>query len=68
MPSVSVCMPALIQVRDGKNSMQGEIPDITALCPIAFTCKSLLNEEWHYSDIELEALNILHGLEKFLHY
>ena len=43
-------------------------PDNTILCPIALTSKSLTDVEWRYSNIEHEALGILHGLEKFHHY
>ena len=38
------------------------------LHPIAFASKSLTGAEWRYSNIEQEALGILHGLEKFHHY
>ena len=44
------------------------VPDNTILCPIAFASKSLTGAEHRYSNIEREALGILHGLEKFHHY
>ena len=40
----------------------------TIMCPIAFVSKSLTGAECRYSNIEREALGILHGLEKFHHY
>ena len=43
-------------------------PDTTVLPPIAFVSKSLTSAECRYSNIESEALVILHGLEKFHHY
>ena len=42
--------------------------DNTILHPIAFATKSLTGTEWRYSNIECEALGILHGLEKVHHY
>ena len=44
------------------------MPDNTILYPIAFTSKSLTGAEHRYSNIEREALGILHGLKKFHHY
>ena len=44
------------------------MPDNTILHPIAFASKSLTGTECRYSNIEREALGILHGLEKFHHY
>ena len=44
------------------------VPDITVLCPMAFASNSLTGAEHRYSNIEREALGILHGLEKFHHY
>ena len=35
---------------------------------IAFVSKSLMDTECRYSNIEREALGILHGLKKFQHY
>ena len=44
------------------------VPHNTILCPIAFASKSLTGADCRYSNIEREALGILHGLEKFHHY
>ena len=44
------------------------VPDNTILCPIAFASKSLTGTEPKYSNIDKEALGILHDLEKFHHY
>ena len=44
------------------------MPDNTILHPIAFASKCLTGAEHRYSNIEREALGILHGLEKFHHY
>ena len=44
------------------------VPDNTVLHPIAVACKTLRGAEFRYSNIESEALGILHGLEKFHHY
>ena len=44
------------------------VPDNAILCPIAFASKSLTGTEHRYSNIEREALGILHGLKKFHHY
>ena len=44
------------------------VPDNTILCPIAFASKSLMGAECRYSNVEREALGILHGLETFHHY
>ena len=43
-------------------------PQNITLHPIAFTSKSLTGAEWRYSNIEHEALGILHRLEKLHHY
>ena len=36
--------------------------------PITFANKGLSNDDWWYRNIEVEALGILHGLEKFQSY
>ena len=59
---------ALLQLWDNMNCPKDIAPDNTILCPIAFASKSLTYAEWRYSNIECEALGILHGLEKFHHY
>ena len=61
-----VCLAAeLLQIRDGMNCGHGKLPDNATLHPIAFSSKSQLSVEWHYRSIELEALGILHKLQKF---
>ena len=47
---------------------KGIASDNITLHPIAFASKSLTSAEQRYSNIEHEALGILHGLEKFHHY
>ena len=59
---------ALLQLRDNTNCPKDTPPDKTILCPIVFASKSLTGAERRYSNIECEALGILHGLEKFHHY
>ena len=58
----------LLQIRDNTNCPKDTAPDNTILCPIVFVHKSLTGAEQRYSNIECEALAILHGLEKFHHY
>ena len=48
--------------------MKDMVPDNTIQCPIAFASKSLTGTEHRYSNIEREALGILHGLKRFHHY
>ena len=43
-------------------------PDNTILCPITFASKSLTGAEHRYSNIEREALGILHRLKKIHNY
>ena len=59
---------ALLQLWDNTDCQKGMAPDNTILCPITFAIKSLTGAEWRYSNIEREALGIIHGLEKFHHY
>ena len=59
---------ALLQLCDNTACQKDTAPDNTILLPIAFASKSLTGSEWRYSNIECEALGILHGLEKFHHY
>ena len=48
-----------------RNNMPKDmVPNNTLLHPIAFASKSLTGAEHRYSNIEREALGILHGLEK----
>ena len=44
------------------------VPNNTTLCSIVFASKCLTGAEHRYSNIEREALGILHGLKKFHHY
>ena len=59
---------ALLQTRDGTACPKDIAADNTILRPITFACKSLTSVEYRYSNIEREALGILHGLEKFCDY
>ena len=58
----------LLQTRDGMTCPKCSTPDNTILQPIAFVSKSLTSADCRYSNIEWEALVILHGLEKIHHY
>ena len=59
---------ALLQLRDDTSCQTHMAPDNIILHPITFASKSLMGAEHRYSNIECEALGILHGLEKFHHY
>ena len=59
---------ALLQHHDNTVCQVGVAPQKITLHPIAFTSKSLTGVEWRYSNIEHEALGIIHGLEEFHHY
>ena len=59
---------ALLQMHEGTACQKDIVPDNTTLHPIAFASKSLTGSEHRYSNIEREALGILHGLKKFHHY
>ena len=59
---------ALLQTWEGTTCQNDTVPDNTILHPIAFASKSLMGTECRYSNIEREALGILHGLKKFHHY
>ena len=59
---------ALLVLHKGTMCQKDIVPGNTILCPIAFASKSLTGAECRYSNIEQEALGILHGLEKFHHY
>ena len=58
---------SILQVRDNQNGRYDEVPENEMLQPIAFASKSLSSTEQWYSNIEREALTILHGLQKFHH-
>ena len=58
---------ALLQLHDNTICQKGVTPQNIALCPIAFASKSLTGVGQRYSNIEQEALGILHELEKFHH-
>ena len=45
-----------------------KVPDNSVLQPRVFTSKCLTGSETHYSNMEREALGILHGFEKLNHY
>ena len=59
---------ALLQTWEGPTCQRDTVPDNTILHPIAFASKSLTGTECRCSNIEREALGILHGLKKFHHY
>ena len=46
----------LLQVREGMNCENDEVPDNATLHPFAFTNKSLSCAKWHYSNIEWEVV------------
>ena len=54
---------ALLQTQEGTTCQKDTVPDNTILHPIAFASKSLTGTEYRYSNIEREALGILHGLK-----
>ena len=58
----------LLQLCNNTMCQKDMAPDNTILHPIAFASKSLTGAECRYSNIEREALGILHSLEKFHHY
>ena len=59
---------ALLQTHEGMTCQKDTVPNNTILHPITFASKSLTVAEHGYSNIEREALGILHGLKKFHHY
>ena len=59
---------ALLQLCNNTVCQKGMASDNIILHSIAFASKSLTSAEWRYSNVECEALGMLHGLEKFHHY
>ena len=59
---------ALLQTRSGISCPRDKAPGNNILTPITFASKSLSGAEWRYTNIERDALGILHGLKKFCHY
>ena len=59
---------SLLQTRNCTSCPRDTAPENNILRPIAFASKSLSSTEKRYSNIEREALGILHGLEKFHDY
>ena len=58
----------LLQIRDCTTCPKHIAPHNTILRFIIFASKILTSAEQRYSNIDREALGILHGLEKFHHY
>ena len=59
---------SLLQMQESMNCRFNEVPDNAVLHPIAFASKSLSSMDRQYSNIEREALDILHRLEESHHY
>ena len=59
---------ALLQMHEGTTCQKDIVPNGTILHPITFASKSLTGTEHMYSNIEREALGILHELQKVHHY
>ena len=55
----------LLQTHEGTTCQKDTVPDNTILYIIALASKSLTGAECRYSNIEREALGILHRLKKF---
>ena len=58
----------MLKVRDRKNFADDKIPDSLMLRFIAFASKRMSSAKRQYSNIEREALGILHELEIFNHF
>ena len=59
---------SLLQTRNGISCPRDMAPDNNILQPIAFASKILPSVKKRYSNMEREALGIVHGLENFHHY
>ena len=59
---------ALLQMWEETTCQKDMVPNNKILHPIAFASKCLTGAEHRYSNMEREALGILHGLKKFHHY
>ena len=59
---------ALLQTWRGTTCQNDTVSDNPILHPIAFASKSLTGTEHRYSNIERDALGILHGLKTFHHH
>ena len=55
---------SLLQTRSGTSCLRDKAPDNSIVKPIVFASKSLSNVKRRYSNIEREALGILHRLKK----
>ena len=55
----------LLQMHKGTACQKDIVPDNTILFPIAFASKILTGAEFRNSNIEREALGIIHGLKNF---
>ena len=54
---------ALLQTRYGMTCSKDKAPDNTLLRQMAYASKTLTSAEQRYSNVEREALGILHGLK-----
>ena len=59
---------ALLQPQENYEYSDQDTPPTEDLRPVAYASKSLTSAESNYSNIEHEALGVVHGLEKFHHY
>ena len=56
---------SLLQTKDRMQFPCYEAPNNLVLWPVPFICKGLNSAETQYSNVESEALGIIHGLETF---
>ena len=59
---------ALLQTHEGTTCHKDIVPNNTILHPITFASKSFTGAKCRYSNVDMEALGILHGLKMFHHY